>query len=110
MILLYRVRADRDINNECPKDFNITIQKCALESISVIALNTRLGLLSGGVNAPDGNKISVLIRNLLENAYQLEIMPSLWRYFATPTFNRQMNLLNELTEYTYLKKKQNKFQ
>lgn len=40
-----RIRSIRDANNEMPGDFQNELNKWALESISYIALNQRLGLV-----------------------------------------------------------------
>lgn len=74
------------------------MQKWGLESIAEIALNARLGLLSDGENTADGNRLAELSRDFSENGFELEIMPSLWRYISTPLFKRQMGVLNEITE------------
>jgi hypothetical protein len=53
--LFLRMRATRDNKNEMPDDFFETLNEWSLESIALIALDTRLGLLKG--NNPEAHKL-----------------------------------------------------
>jgi cytochrome P450 family 12 len=65
--LSYRMRAMRDKKNEMPENFWEKINEWALESIALIALDTRLGVINEGNDTNDGkrlNLVSILITSL----------------------------------------------
>lgn len=88
--------AKRDANNEVPASFGADLNKWALESIGVIALNQRLGVLSG--HSPRADLLMQSVRSFLELGYELEILPSLWKYFSTPKYKQLMQAYDNMTE------------
>ncbi|KAL1397369.1 hypothetical protein pipiens_009812 [Culex pipiens pipiens] len=86
----------RDEKNEMPGDFNQWLNRWALESIGVLALDTRLGALKKDLSA-DTSIMVTYIREMFELTYQLDILPSIWKYYKTPAFKRQMTVFDELT-------------
>lgn len=90
------MRASRDANNEVPETFGQDLNKWALESIAVIALNQRLGVLEEG-NAM-GQALIFNIKEFLRLTYQLDILPSIWRYVKTPKFYQLMRVFDNITK------------
>lgn len=90
------VKASRDAKNEVPDTFAQDLNKWALESIGVIALDQRLGVLEEG-NA-DGQALVANIKEFLRLSFQLDILPSIWRYVKTPNFYRLMRTLDNITK------------
>ena len=45
IVSIFRVRSIRDAKNEMPDDFYETLNEWALESVGLIALDTRLGIM-----------------------------------------------------------------
>uniref|UniRef100_A0A1S4JS48 Uncharacterized protein n=1 Tax=Culex quinquefasciatus TaxID=7176 RepID=A0A1S4JS48_CULQU len=86
----------RDEKNETPADFSQWLNRWALETVGVLALDTRLGVLGKDISA-DTKSIMTNIREFFELSYHLDILPSIWRYYKTPTFKRLMTVLDELT-------------
>lgn len=86
----------RDTNNELPANFGDEINKWSLESIGVIALDQRLGVLVG--DDPDARLLIKSVRDFFELAFDLEVKPSLWRIISTPKFRQLMQAYDHLTK------------
>lgn len=71
----------------------------AFESVSFIALDTRLNILNDLDPSSDVSKLVQSVREFLENMYELEIKPSIWKLYATPTFKAQMRAIGTTTGY-----------
>ncbi|XP_055589270.1 cytochrome P450 CYP12A2-like [Uranotaenia lowii] len=87
----------RDAKNEMPADFNQWINRWALEVMGVLALDTRLGVLEHD-QPEEASELMRLIGEFLELSYQLDILPSVWKYYKTPTFNRFITVLDGITD------------
>lgn len=85
-----------DANNELPADFGSDLTKWALESIGVIALNQRLGVLSG--NNARAEALVQSVRDFFVLSYDLEFKPSIWKYASTPKFRQLMKAFDTMTE------------
>lgn len=86
----------RDDKNELPGDFNQWLNRWALEMIGVLALDTRFGVLEKDISQDSSDMIKY-VREVFELTYQLDVLPSVWKYYKTPAFKRLMNVLDELT-------------
>ncbi|XP_053692436.1 cytochrome P450 12b1, mitochondrial-like [Sabethes cyaneus] len=86
----------RDDKNELPADFNQWLNRWALESMGVLALDTRLGVL-GEQLSDEAEHIVTSIRKFFELTYHLDILPSIWKVVKTPKFYQLMNTLDDLT-------------
>lgn len=93
---LESVKASRDTNNELPADFGISLNKWALESIGVIALDQRLGVLVE--DDPDAQLLIKSIREFFKLTYELDFLPSIWKLVETPKFKRLMEVFDDLTK------------
>lgn len=91
------VKKARDDKNETPADFSSYIERWSLESIGTIALDTRLGVLQPSTNNK-GDRLAFLMDQMFELSFKLEVMPSPWRYFATPKFIKLMKIFDEATK------------
>ncbi|XP_055598863.1 cytochrome P450 CYP12A2-like [Uranotaenia lowii] len=87
----------RDSKNEMPADFNEWINRWALEMMGVLALDTRLGVLEDDQSA-EAKEMITLTREFFELTYQLDFLPSVWKYYKTPTFNRLITVLDGITD------------
>jgi cytochrome P450 family 12 len=70
------------------------LNEWSLESIGLIALDARLGILDD----PNETKVNRLIKHIFQATYDYDIQPSVWRYFQTPGFKRVMELYEETAE------------
>lgn len=86
----------RDANNELPADFGYQLNKWALESIGVIALDQRLGVLSE--NDPTAKRLTKSVRDFFRLSYELEVLPSIWKYVSTPKFKQLMRTFDNMTK------------
>ncbi|CAD7090139.1 unnamed protein product [Hermetia illucens] len=95
---LGRIRFLRNpTTNQLPENFEDELNKWTLESIGVIALDTRLGLISNKAN----EKAMEFIENLklvFELAFDLEFNISIWRIVATPKYKKLMKVLDSLAD------------
>ncbi|XP_055641942.1 cytochrome P450 12b1, mitochondrial-like [Toxorhynchites rutilus septentrionalis] len=86
----------RDEKNEMPADFNQWLNRWALETMGVMALDTRLGILEKN-KSDEAEHIVKCIREFFQLTYELDVLPSVWMYYKTPKFVRLMRTLDELT-------------
>lgn len=89
-------KANRDANNELPADFGHELNKWALESIGVIALDQRLGVLVGD-NA-DARLLIKSVKDFFQLSYELDVLPSIWKLVATSKYKQLMKVFDDLTE------------
>uniref|UniRef100_A0A182SG32 Cytochrome P450 n=1 Tax=Anopheles maculatus TaxID=74869 RepID=A0A182SG32_9DIPT len=92
----------RDGKSELPADFDQWLNRWALETVGVLALDTRLGVLKPE-QSTEAKAIIALVRNVFDLIYKLEFEPSLWKYFKTPTFKRLMKEFDNLTNFIMTK-------
>lgn len=93
-----RIRSIRDEKNETPAGFSNEMNKWALESIACIGLETRLGLLGEIDKDSDGQRMIQSVHDFFSLSYELEVMPSIWKYYKTPTFKKLIQALHVMTE------------
>nr|XP_019551561.3 cytochrome P450 CYP12A2-like isoform X1 [Aedes albopictus] len=99
MKIMVRIRDDK---NELPGDFSQWLNRWALETMGVLALDTRLGVLDDS-ESEEAKLIVNNIRQFFELTYQLDVLPSVWKYYKSPTFNKLMKVLDSLTEVVMAK-------
>ncbi|XP_062535024.1 probable cytochrome P450 12a5, mitochondrial [Armigeres subalbatus] len=92
----------RDIKNELPANFKQWINRWALESMGVLALDARLGLLDSE-QSQEATIIVKYLQEFFELTYQLDVLPSVWKYYETPSFKRLMVVLDKITEIVIAK-------
>ncbi|XP_055324108.1 cytochrome P450 CYP12A2-like isoform X2 [Sitodiplosis mosellana] len=82
---------------EMPSNFGHELNCWALESIGLIALDQRLGILE---NAEDvhGRVIIDSVKDFFILAYELDVAVSFWKYYKTPKFYKLMNVFDQMTE------------
>jgi cytochrome P450 family 12 len=87
------VKTSRDAKNEAPADFMDYLNGWALESIGLITLNRRLGVMEN----PETSKINQLIKKAFELSFEYDVLPGIWRTFKTPGFKNVMRTYEKLT-------------
>ncbi|KAH8250038.1 hypothetical protein KR026_004189 [Drosophila bipectinata] len=98
-----RIKELRDPETlEAPDDFIDTINRWTLESVSVVALDKQLGLLknSGSENNSQAVKLFEYLDDFFVYAADLEMKPTPWRYFTTPTLKKVLNALDGIQDVT----------
>lgn len=94
---LRKVRRLRNADTlEMPSDFGNELNKWALESIGVIALDDRLGALMD--DSEDGRRIIELVKNFFVLTYELDVALSIWKYYKTEKFKKLMWTFDQMTE------------
>lgn len=93
---LQMATGSRDANNELPATFGNDLNKWSLESIGAIALDQRLGVLME--NNDDAKLLITSIRDFFRLSYELDVMPSVWKYVETPKFKKLMQTFDNLTK------------
>ncbi|XP_029727599.1 probable cytochrome P450 12a4, mitochondrial [Aedes albopictus] len=86
----------RDERKELPADFGQWLNRWSLESTGVLSVDSRLGVLDEQ-ESEEARRIVQLTKELFELVYQLDILPSIWRYYKTPKYHRLMKIFDELT-------------
>lgn len=92
-----QIYMSRDAAYELPATFGQELNKWALESIGFIALDRRLGALDA--DSLVGKEMIKNMKEFLKLSYQLDMQPSVWRYYKTPPFKRLMQVFDNITKY-----------
>lgn len=82
--------------DEMPATFANEMQLWALESIGTIALDRRLGVMAHELDE-DANLMIRSVNDFFRIAYNLEVQPPLWKYYATKDFKRLMSVFDDMT-------------
>ena len=91
--IFLRIKQIRDEKNETPEDFHNYLNEWALESIGLIALDKRLGVMEN----PQSSDINRLMKEIFKMSYEYDVLPSIWRTFKTPGFKNVMKTYEKLT-------------
>ncbi|XP_023292296.2 probable cytochrome P450 12d1 proximal, mitochondrial [Lucilia cuprina] len=92
-----RIKEIRDPNTlEVPGNFDNELNRLAFESISLVALNRRLGLISRARNNPDAERLIECTRLNFDYAFKLDVQPSMWKVIRTPTYYKSMKVQEDL--------------
>lgn len=101
--MLFRILEIRDPNTlEVPGTFEEEINRWTLESVVVVALDKRLGLLSENRHNPLAKQMIDTLNDFISHSLDIEIKPSLWRYYKTKTLKKLMNSLDTLLDLTHV--------
>ncbi|XP_065367559.1 probable cytochrome P450 12d1 proximal, mitochondrial [Calliphora vicina] len=96
-----RIKEIRDPKTqEVPGTFDNELNRLAFESISLVALNRRLGLINRARNNPDAEHLIKCTRLSFDYAYKLDIQPSMWKVIRTPTYYKNMKVQEDLFRIT----------
>lgn len=88
-----RIKLLRDAKGETPDDFLEYMNSWSIESIGLIALDTRLGVLDN----PEASKVNQAMKKFIQYAFEYDTLPGIWRLVKTPGFWRVMKTYEELT-------------
>lgn len=80
-------------------DFHDQLKMWAFESISYVALNTRMGLLT---DHPDPNAalLAKHMTDFFNDSFKYDVQPSIWPYYKTPGFKKFLKTYDHITEIT----------
>ncbi|XP_061391254.1 cytochrome P450 CYP12A2-like [Musca vetustissima] len=96
-----RIRQIRDPKTlEVPSTFEEEINRWTLESVSVVALDKQLGLISKNRDNPTAKRMFQALTDFFTYSLEIEFKPSIWKYYKTPTFKKLMKSLDEITDIT----------
>ncbi|XP_061391251.1 cytochrome P450 CYP12A2-like [Musca vetustissima] len=94
-----RIRQIRDPETlEVPATFQEEMNRWTLESVSVVALDKQLGLITTNRDNPDLKKMISLLNDFFELGLKLQVGIPIWKYFKTPKFWKFMKVLDGLLE------------
>lgn len=96
-----RIKTLRDEKNELPANFLYELNKWALETVASIAVDQRLHILDGKKD-DQNSKASQLIKavdDFFTLSFELEVLPSLWRYMKTAKYKQLMQVFDNMTRY-----------
>ncbi|XP_073817042.1 cytochrome P450 CYP12A2-like [Musca autumnalis] len=100
--LLQRILEIRNPSTlEVPASFLEELNRWTLESVSVVALDKQLGLISTNRNNPEALRLFHLMREFFTYTMKVEIMPPIWKYYKTKSFLKYMDILDGITEITH---------
>ncbi|CAG9800181.1 unnamed protein product [Chironomus riparius] len=94
-----KIRAIRNESMTMPDNFLENLNEWALESIALIALDTRLNLFEGANQ--ESKQLYELIKEMFAIGFEFDIKPSIWRYCKTPGFNKALKTFDKLTQIVF---------
>ncbi|CAB3362649.1 Hypothetical predicted protein [Cloeon dipterum] len=96
------VKLLRNDKMEVPADFKNEINKWALESISLIALDTRLGCLEPNL-APDSEAQRMIdaVINVFSLSFDLDFKIPFWKFINTPAWKNFVKYEEEVLQISY---------
>lgn len=97
MDFIRKIESLKDSNNQLSDDFLPLLKKWALESVCYISMDVRIGLLGEKEN-PEADKFVKTLIRFFEYTYQLDMLPSIWKYYKTPLFKKSMKNNDDMTE------------
>lgn len=96
-----RIREIRDLlSKEVPENFSEEINHLTLESAAVIALDKQLGLFNKHHDNSESKLFFKSVTEYFTYLMELELKPSLWKYYKTPTMKKLIQSLDHVTEIT----------
>lgn len=96
-----RIREIRDPRSrEVPENFAEEINRLTLESAAVIALDKQLGLFNKHHDNSESKLFFKSVTEYFTYLMELELKPSLWKYYKTPTMKKFIQSLDHVTEIT----------
>ncbi|XP_075148685.1 cytochrome P450 CYP12A2-like [Haematobia irritans] len=96
---LERIRKIRDPETfEVPANFREELNRWTLESVSVVALDKQLGLITSNRDNPDVKRLFQLLNDFFTLALAIEFNPPIWKYYKTRKFKKLMQTLDGLLE------------
>ncbi|XP_023294404.2 cytochrome P450 CYP12A2-like [Lucilia cuprina] len=96
-----RIRQIRDPQTfEVPDNFEEEMNRWTLESVSVVALDKQLGLITKNRDNPAAKELFQALNDFFTYSVEVEFKPSLWRYIKTPTFKKLMAALDKIVDIT----------
>lgn len=92
-----RLHRLRDENGELPATFGRELNLWAMESIGLIAMDRRLGVLDNDRDA-DADLLIQTVNEFFVLSYDIEMKPSMWRYYHNKQFKRLLKVFDNMTE------------
>ncbi|XP_037824421.1 cytochrome P450 CYP12A2-like [Lucilia sericata] len=99
--LVERIRQIRDPKSlEVPDNFIEELNRWTLESISVVALDKQLGLITRNRGDPLVKELFKAINGFFKYGMEVEYKPSTWKYYKTKSFRNLMQSLDSMLSLT----------
>ncbi|XP_013107499.2 cytochrome P450 CYP12A2 [Stomoxys calcitrans] len=96
-----RIRHIRDPQSlEVSFTFEEEINRWTLESVSVVALDRQLGLITKNRDNLVAKQLFQALTDFFTYSLEIEFKPSIWRYYKTPTFKKLLASLDTITDIT----------
>lgn len=84
---------------EMPEDFHNELNKWALESVAIVAINKKLGCLNRNLEKnSDAQKLIEASKDMFELMYKLDVLPSLWKYMNTKNWKKLIRVSDVVSE------------
>ncbi|XP_037910565.1 probable cytochrome P450 12a4, mitochondrial [Hermetia illucens] len=98
---IQRMRKIRDSKTyELPENFEEELNRWSLEAISIIALDTRLGIMGNLDKNSKEHEFIAAAKAFFYLLSTLDFKPSLWKIFPTTDFKEMMRVLDVITDFT----------
>lgn len=102
MIAFFRIKEIRDpVSFEVPETFSKDINHLSFESVAVVALDKRMGLIRNTSDVPEAKELFECLLSFTRAFYELGIKPSIYKYIKTPTYRRFEKSLDTMFDICY---------
>lgn len=91
-----------DSDRMVPAEFFNELNKWSLESIAYIMLDLRLNLFDEGRADPKSQRIMECVKLFFDYTFQLDMLPSIWKFYKTPMFKKHMANTDEMIGWVFL--------
>lgn len=85
---------------EVPGNFEEEINRWTLESVSVVALDKQLGLITKHRNDPTATRLFQSLTDFMQCSVEIDMKPSIWKYYQTRTFKKLLTSLDAIMDIT----------
>ncbi|TMW47152.1 hypothetical protein DOY81_007770 [Sarcophaga bullata] len=99
---IQRIKEIRDpVSFEVPETFSKDINHLSFESVAVVALDKRMGLIRNTSDVPEAKELFECLLSFTRAFYELGIKPSIYKYIKTPTYRRFEKSLDTIFDICY---------
>lgn len=94
---MHKLHPLRSADNKVPENFITLLNMWALESVSYISMDIRIGLL-GKNEDPVALQFLACLKLFFDYVYKFDILPSTWKIYKDKTFKAHMKNMDDLTK------------
>lgn len=92
-----RINRLKDDGSYLKDNFDVEVEKWALECLGLVGLGTRLGCLNDKLT-PEAQELIYCAKVFVQKTFQLDFFPKFWKYIPTPSYKKLMKVFDKQWE------------